>query len=183
MRRRVFREHPREQCLPPRVRDPDPKLAFFIGADVPHHAFGLVLQIHHLQRLIAETFTRIGQLERRLPVKERAADFFLEPDDLSGQGLLRHMQPVRRPGNVFFFCDNEEVFEVLEIHCNVPLFHSDVSAGFDRELSLVGLQPFHKRPDRAVFRLVVPVHGVHDLRERVTAVRDRVVGRINAVDF
>jgi lipase chaperone LimK len=68
-------------------------------------------------RLRVEHAARVGQLQRpRAAFEQRQPDLFLDRLQLAAQRRLRHVQPLRRPRDVHFFRDGDEVAELAQFH-------------------------------------------------------------------
>ena len=82
----------------------------------------LVAQVHHAPRVVGQDAAGLGQRHLvDVARKERRADFFFELLDALADRRLRAAHALGRARERAFFDDGEEVFELQEIHENVPL--------------------------------------------------------------
>ena len=102
--------------------DAHPQGPHVLLVDVPHLRQVLPVQVQDLGGGVHQQSPRVGQRQLGGPGEQLHVQLPLQIGDVVGQGLLRDIQPLRRPGDVQFLRYGEEIFQVLKVHKNSRLF-------------------------------------------------------------
>ena len=110
------------------VGDPDAQASPAVFADGLHLRLDLVVQLDQKPGLLQQAAARVGQRQIGPALKKLDPIVLLQLPDLAAERLLGDKQAFRCLGNIQFFCGDDKILQLVEIHpCLLPLWVSWVS--------------------------------------------------------